>query len=310
MVSGYDCIQLDFGEHWMLPTITTDLEQASRDLAHHGLALLGDALSPQELEAARRRLDAQARAERNEGIAFLERGDVSNGRYETGQDLPNQRVWSLINKGQIFRDIAVKQDLLAIVERAFARSYGYPDDVLEQFGFDQVLISSLGANIARKGGVPMPLHADQGFAPGTTSYPLLVNVLWMLSDFREDNGATRVAPGSHAVDQSGFYENPPTTVPVQARAGTAMIFDGRLWHGTGQNVTNEPRYALFTTFCRPFVRQIENYALSLTSSAYEACSDQLLALLGFRTWSVLGSVEGSSHGDLVNRNKTGAAEME
>ncbi len=293
----------------MLPKMTTNLDDAYQDLTEHGLALLGGALSAIELEAARSRLQAQAEAERKAGIAFLERGDVSSGQYELGENLPNQRVWSLINKGQIFRDIAVKQDVLSIVRRAFAQSYEYPADVVDQFGFDEVLISSLGANIAGKGGLPMQLHADQGFAPSTTNYPLIVNVLWMLSDFSEINGGTRVAPGSHAVDQSSFHEHPPPTVSVDAPAGTAMIFDGRLWHGTGANTTDDPRYALFTTYCRPFVRQIENYALSLTPSVYDACSSELRALLGFRTWSVIGSVEGSSHGDLIDRGTTGGSEL-
>lgn len=289
-----------------IPQISTDLGTLQSDLEMSGIAVFGSALDQGEVSAARTRLLDQAGAERDAGIAFLERGDVSSGKYETDRVLPNQRVWGLINKGEIFRRIAEKSVPLQLVSSAFASSYGYPKQTIDEFGFSDVLLSSLGANIACLGGLPMNLHSDQGFAPLGTPYPIIINVMYMLTDFSAENGATRVAPGSHLEpNPARYFDAPPATFPVTGPAGTAVIFDGRLWHGTGQNRTNEPRCALFATYCRPFIRQVENYAISLDQGVRDECSETLMALLGFRTWSVLGSVEGSKHGDFVHDRLAG-----
>lgn len=289
-----------------IPPVSTDLKTLQADLEISGIAVLGGALDQAEVSAARTRLLDQAGAEREAGTAFLERGDVSSGKYETDRDLPNQRVWGLINKGEIFRRIAEKTVPLQLVSSAFASSYAYPKQTIDEFGFGDVLLSSLGANIACLGGLPMNLHTDQGFSPFATSYPIIINVMYMLTEFTAENGATRVAPGSHLEPDPGrYFDIPPETFPVTGSAGTAVIFDGRLWHGTGQNRTKQPRCALFATYCRPFIRQIENYALSLDPDVRDECSETLMALLGFRTWSVLGSVEGSKHGDFVHNRSRG-----
>lgn len=48
------------------------------------------------------------------------------------------------------------------------------------------------------------------------------------------------------------------TVAAKSPAGTAMVFDGSLWHGTGANVSDVNRYGLLTTFCGPQFRPQEN----------------------------------------------------
>lgn len=54
-----------------------------------------------------------------------------------------------------------------------ASGYPYPEKMIDEFGLADVLLS-LGANIACLGGLPMTLHSDQGFAPLTTEYPLIM----------------------------------------------------------------------------------------------------------------------------------------
>ena len=67
--------------------------------------------------------------------------------------------------------------------------------------------------------------------PPPWTYPTVANVAWILDDFTASNGATVIVPGSHVHGTHPDYANPPETVPVIARAGSAMVFDGRLWHG-------------------------------------------------------------------------------
>lgn len=272
-----------------LPDVTTDLEQARQDLDVHGLCLLGDALSPAEVAQARQRLIEQAEAEVAHGVSYHDGGQVTGSENQ-----PNQRVWNLINKGELFRDIAVSPRAQSLV-----RSMLGPD----------ILLSSMTANIARRGGVPMAIHTDQNYVPLETPYPMVADIAWMLVDFTEENGATRVIPGSHRWNRLPEPGKRYETLPATAPAGTALVFDGRLWHGTGANGTEAPRYAVFTYFCRSFVRQQENFSLSVSPEVLEQCSPELKSLLGFQVWHTLGMIEGTPHGTINDRPERFSKEL-
>jgi ectoine hydroxylase-related dioxygenase (phytanoyl-CoA dioxygenase family) len=122
----------------------------------------------------------------------------------------------------------------------------------------------------------------------------VANVMWMLDDFTPDNGATRITPGSH---RSG--EAPPLTtsdehtVPVCGPAGTAMVFEGRLWHQTGANTTSGGlRHGILAYYCRPFMRQQENWFLSIDPTVLERWGQPLAHLLGYDHYLSLGMVDG------------------
>lgn len=272
-----------------LPDVTEDLDQARRDLDVYGVCLLGDALSAADVAAARQRLIEQAQGEVSNGISYHDGGQPSDTAHQ-----PNQRVWNLINKGELFREIVVSSRALSLVRTLLG-----PD----------ILVSSMTANIARNGGVPMTIHTDQNYVPPGTPYPMVADIAWMLVDFTEENGATRVIPGSHRWNRLPEPGKHYETIPAVAPAGTALIFDGRLWHGTGANVTNEPRYALFTYFCRSFVRQQENFSLSVSAEVLQHCSPELKSLLGFQVWHTLGMIEGTPHGTIHERPQRFSREM-
>lgn len=272
-----------------LPEVTTDLEQAGRDLEEHGLCLLGDALSPREVEETRQRLVEQAEGEVANGVPYHDGGAPGDGSRQ-----PNQRIWNLINKGEVFRRIPVSPGTLSLVRALLG-----PD----------ILLSSMTANIARKGGAPMALHTDQNYVPLETPYPMVADVAWMLVDFTEENGATRVIPGSHRWNRLPEPGERYETVAAAAPAGAALVFDGRLWHGTGANVTDAPRYAVFTYFCRAFVRQQENFSLSISPPVLDHCSPELKSLLGFQVWHTLGMVEGTRHGTINPRPQRFSGEL-
>src|SRR5258708_3173186 len=73
----------------------------------------------------------------------------------------------------------------------------------------------------------------------------------------------------------------PAPVPVCGPAGAAMVFDGRLWHQTGANTwASDLRHGILTYYCRPFMRQQENYWRSLPAGFADRASSRLRALLG------------------------------
>lgn len=237
-----------------------ELGAASGDLARFGYCILERALSADAVAALRARVDEQAAGEVAAGCGFVESGI-------------NQRIWMLPNKGRIFRDLVLDP----LVERFMGELLG-----------PRFLLSSLTANIARPGGAPMYLHADQGYVDFWTEKPLVANVLFMLDDFSEANGATRVVPGSHLQRELRRWA-PEQTVPAEAPAGSVMVFDGRLIHGTGANrMEAGERRAVLAYHCRPFIRQQENFFLGLDPAIRRSERAAFLARLGFEIWAGLG----------------------
>lgn len=287
-----------------LPPLTTSHEEAQRNLREYGIALLAEALSTGEVREARERLLDQAAAERQAGRATLE-GHGMKSWADWGKYGSNQRVWCLVNKGEIFRSLVVKERVLRLIREEFALDYEGPDVPVET---TDVLLSSSTGNIVGKGGNPMRRHFDQRNVPFKTPYPVTFNALCMLTDFTAENGATCVAPGSHlATDAQAAYESP--VIPAVAPAGTVMLIDGRLLHHVGASNIDEPRVGILNYYCRPFLRAQENHSLSLRPEVYAVCSDELKALLGFKSWNTFGGVDGHFHGLLPTQRPEATREM-
>jgi ribosomal silencing factor RsfS len=103
-----------------LPKPTTSLDLAKANLDEFGYCLIADALSAEQVSALRKRLVEQATAEKQHGLAFEDGGSQQNWgdfRNPDGSLRPeaftatgggvNQRVWMLVNKGQVFIDLLI-----------------------------------------------------------------------------------------------------------------------------------------------------------------------------------------------------------
>lgn len=258
---------LDLGQD--LPELTDDVVRARGDLDRHGFCLIRDALSGSEVASVRARLVEQAAAEARDGVAFFDSGGA------------NQRLWNLVNKGDEFRSLVALPSAIEIMRHLLGERF---------------LLSSLTANIAGPGGEPMVLHQDQGYVPFPhPPYPLVSNIAWLLDDVTDANGGTRFVPGSH------LWNKPLTerasTVAAEGPAGTAVVFDGRIYHGTGANRTDAKRHVVLAYYCRPFVRQQENPFLSLAPEVDATLPSEVRRLLGYRIWGTLGGVEGPASAD-------------
>ena len=252
----------------MLPKPTHDLAQARSDLDTYGLGLIADALSAEDCADVRERV-FQIAAE-----------DIAAGRgydYDEG----NQRVWALLNRGDVFADL---------VQRDFAI-----DIIGERLG-RPMLLSNFSGNIAGPGGVVGGLHADQFYVPlPWPDGPLAMNVAWLVTDFTRSNGGTLVVPGSHRRNPPtpGLRARHPECVPVEAPAGTALILDGRLWHQTGENTTaDERRIGLFAYYVKPWMRTQEVWPVSLDPAVRAAATPLLRELVGETQYATLGGVNG------------------
>ena len=89
--------------------------------------------------------------------------------------------------------------------------------------------------------------AVTGFVEPDTSLGIsptvVANTMWMVSDFSETTGSTEAVPGSHlsGAHPRGGDQSDYNILQPEAPAGTLIVFDGRLWHGTGANTGNDDR---------------------------------------------------------------------
>lgn len=141
----------------------------------------------------------------------------------------------------------------------------------------------------------MMLHTDQvGIQPPVRSMYYGCNIMWFLTDVTAENGGTRVYPGSHlgniAPEDPFSVEG---SVAAEGPAGTALIFESRLWHATGPNrVPGNERPVVLMFFMRSFIRQQENNFLSIRPDVEANLSDKVRKMLGYMTDGAFGGVEG------------------
>jgi hypothetical protein len=101
------------------------------------------------------------------------------------------------------------------------------------------------------------LHVDSGLFPrGVPGIPWLVNSMWMLTDFTEDNGATGVVPMSHWSGRTtpwpGMDATHPLVEPVTGRAGSLLMWHGGTFHTSRPNRTGAARVGLNVAYYPPW----------------------------------------------------------
>lgn len=127
-----------------------------------------------------------------------------------------------------------------------------------------------------------PLHRDDSIFytvhPGPTD---AIGMMVAISDFTEENGATRVIPGSHLWDDERMPQV-EETIPAEMTAGSAVMWLGGTYHGGGQNQTTDSvRTGTVLGICRGYLRQEENHYLSLSLDEARAIPQQIRDLLGY-----------------------------
>ena len=126
------------------------------------------------------------------------------------------------------------------------------------------------------------LHVDSPrFVPG---YVTNMGVMWLLDEFREENGATEVLPGSHATDlepTAEFFAR--HKVVVSAAKGSLVVFNARLFHRSGMNRTQSWRHALTMNSCRSFMKQRMDWVRFVPQEIAGGLNAQARRLLGYDT---------------------------
>lgn len=124
------------------------------------------------------------------------------------------------------------------------------------------------------------LHIDSNL-PGT-GYCLVLQAMWLLDEFSEASGGTRLVPGSHRVRRYPTPDDNTDAVVVDAPAGSLVLFDGSLWHGAAEKTSQGERWMILSRYARWFYRPSFDHTRNTPKQVYEELTDEQRELLGFR----------------------------
>jgi len=148
-----------------------------------------------------------------------------------------------------------------------------------------------------------PLHRDQwafDFFTFPAGYEVQCNTIWALTDFTEENGATRVIPGSHLADHSPEYGAELESVPAEMSAGSVLVWHGSLWHGGGANRTDGRRTGIAMNYCAGYIRQQENQQLGVPVERARRFEPRLRELCGYGIYmGLIGHIDKRDPADVV-----------
>jgi Phytanoyl-CoA dioxygenase (PhyH) len=179
-----------------------------KELDEVGFVVIPGPVAPPQLSRLRAVYDA--------AVSAADPADFNSGRTTT-------RVSDFVNRAPDFDALYIYQPIL----EACCRVIGAPFH-----------LSTMHARAVNPGAPAQDLHADyQRTADG---WPM-VGFIFMVDEFRRENGATRFVPRSqrwgHAPsdvmqDATADYEG---QVSACGPAGSVVIYNGSVWHGHGAN---------------------------------------------------------------------------
>jgi ectoine hydroxylase-related dioxygenase (phytanoyl-CoA dioxygenase family) len=191
------------------------------------------------------------------------------------------RVYNLLARSELWWQVPVHPTVLPVVE-----------GVLDP----GCLVSSLSSIDIRPGEVAQPIHADDQLIPLPKPHPATVcNTMWALTDFTEENGATRVISGTHLAGDSPVYGEHYDSEPAVMKRGSVLIWHGSLWHGGGTNRTSERRVGIAMNYCAGYIRQQENQQLGIPVDMVARMPGRLKELVGYGIYnSLIGHIDKQS----------------
>jgi ectoine hydroxylase-related dioxygenase (phytanoyl-CoA dioxygenase family) len=232
-----------------------------------GYAIVRELLDPETCQALVREVD---RVEREHQIGF---GTSEFEGFHT------RRIFNLIARGEAFRDLVVDEAMLSVI------------DALLGDGF---LLSGTTSMHISPGETAQLLHADDGMISLPRPHvATMITTLWALTEFRPENGATLLVPGSHleeAMPRPGEKHEP---IAVEMPAGSVLVLHGSTWHGGGNNRTrDEERYGLSVQYVAGWCRQQQNLMLGTEREIASRYPRRLQELIGYSMYrNVMGHID-------------------
>jgi len=215
---------------------------------------------------------------------YFERVPMGTGSF-TGER--TQRVARLVARSQTCRELATHPLVLEAVYTLLAGQCYHPQLALTQ------------AIRVHPGQTAQGLHRDDNVFPFLHPRPpTVLFTMWALSEFTDDNGATRLLPGSHtwSDDVSPLERG---AIAVRMSPGSVLFWEGATFHGAGANTSSEVRAGALIGYNAGWLRQYENQYLAVPPQIARHLSPVLQDLLGYRNHGYLGTYENRDARELL-----------
>ncbi len=240
-------------------------------IEHDGAAIVEDMIAPDRLASLNRELDG--------AIATTPPGSRSGSTlWEAFHGSPTVRFTGLAARSPVFVELLEHEVLGAYADSALLPNAG------------SYWLNTGQAMIVGPGEQAQMLHRDMGNWPafaaqGAAAPEVTVSSIFALSDFHEANGATRVTPGSHRWESFDVMDGKPEeTIPAEMRAGSALLYSGKVVHGAGANRSDGWRRGLHLSFVLGWLRPEEASPLMIPFDLAKTFSPRVQQLLGYTSY--------------------------
>lgn len=249
----------------------TSVDEVMAIMDDDGGLILSGALTSEEVGQINAELDAALEARRS-------------GSHSANEELrefwghSTKRITNVVTLSRTYRERFLSNPLThAYVGRMF-------EGVSETFWLNTAQVIEI-----QPGEKAQILHRDMGNYPvffryGADAPEVMVNMIVPLIDTVEENGATRVIPGSHKWDFERSFSD-EMTVPAEMKAGSCLFYSGKLVHGGGANLTDNVRRRVITSPFNPgFLVPEEAYPFAVPIEVARGMTPQLQQMIGFRSF--------------------------
>ena len=174
-------------------------------------------------------------------------------------------VQQLCARDRLFRDLAINPAALALIRHLIGRT--------------ATRFSSHNAFVKWQGefgyGPNLGLHCDQMAVPRPWGRnALTANTNWCLTDYTHQDGALAYVPGSHRrMEPPRFPEAVELAVPVEAPAGSLIVFHGATWHGAFPRTTPGMRLSIANYFRHYMILPQDDIKNLFPRELADDCSD-------------------------------------
>ncbi|EEP81378.1 conserved hypothetical protein [Uncinocarpus reesii 1704] len=254
-----------------VPAFSTPPEEVTRLVKQEGGVVLEGFLTKEQV--------ARMNAEIDGPLEKISAGSTHSAEHiRKFHGAQTKRMTNVVNHSRVFREEVLDHDyihsMLAQVFHIESGTYWMASHQVIEIG---------------PGNTAQVLHRDQGQYQlpnrlGPDGPECVINFLIALTDCTEQNGATRVIPGSHRWED--FYEKgtPEQTVPAELNAGDILMITGKVIHGGGANLTqNEHRRVISWSFIPSYFTPEEAYPFIVPMESVKKMSPRAQRILGFRS---------------------------
>jgi ectoine hydroxylase-related dioxygenase (phytanoyl-CoA dioxygenase family) len=183
-----------------------------------------------------------------------------------------RRTGALLARSPGFRDLAAHPVVLGTLDRVLG-------DHATSFQLHLTQVIEIGP-----GEPAQYVHRDQwafDFFEFPKGFEVECHTMWAMEDFTEENGATRVIPGSHRWEDK-LRPTVDQTVPAEMPKGSVLFYLGSLYHGGGANRSTAARRGINVGYTLSWLRQEENQYLACPPEVARTLPEDLARLAGYR----------------------------